>query len=67
MLLLVRVDPTRRSTDHIPNVVGLPLYKTRLKPSLWQVEERPVTEARVCHRCTVMLAKQVRSVPFRPS
>jgi len=67
VVLLVYRDRTRGVVDHIPNTLGLPLCKTRLNLSLWQIEERPVEEARVCHRCTVMLAKQVRSLPFRPS
>ncbi len=67
VVLLVRVDPTEGLADHIPNIVGQPLCKIRLNLSLWQIEERPVEEARICHRCTVMLAKQVRSLPFRLS
>ncbi len=67
VVLLVRVDQTEGLADHIPNIVGQPLCKIRLNLSLWQIEACPVEEARICHRCTVVLAKQVRSLPFRPS
>ncbi len=61
MVLLVRVDQTAGLADHVPNTVGQPLCKIRLNRSFWQIKERPVDEARVCHRCTVMLAKQART------
>jgi hypothetical protein len=67
VVLLVCRDRTRGVADHIPNIVGQPLCKIRLNLSLWQIEARPVEEARICHRCTVVLAKQIRSLPFRPS
>ncbi len=61
MVLLVRVDPTENVADHIPNTLGQPLCKIRLDRSVWQIKECPVDEARVCHRCTVVLAKMARS------
>jgi len=61
MVLLVRVDQTERLIDHIPNTLGHPLCKMRLNLFLWHFEARPVNEDQVCHRCTVVLAKQARS------
>jgi len=61
MVLLVRGDPTEGLVDHIPNTVGQPLCKIRLNRAFWQIKESPVDEARVCHRCTVMLATMARS------
>ncbi len=67
MLALVRMNRTGGDVEHIPSASGQPLCKVRLNLLLWLFEERPADEARVCHRCTVMLAKQARSLPFRPS
>ncbi len=61
MVLLMRVDPTAGLADHIPNTLGQPLCKIRLDRSVWQIKECPVDEARVCHRCTVVMAKMARS------
>jgi len=65
--LLVCIDSKRGVAEHIPTSSDHPLCKTRIKLSLWHIEERPVNEARICRRCAAMLAKQARSLPSHPS
>ncbi len=65
ILLLVTVDQTRGSANHIPVASGRPLCKRQLKLSQWQIEERPMGETLICNICKI---KQARLAPrSRPS
>ncbi len=59
--LLVHVDQTRGTANHIPDASGHALCKRELKLSLWRIEERLVDETLICNICRVKQAKLARS------
>jgi len=57
--LLVAVGIYKGLAAHLPDAAGKPLCNTRLKPTLWQVQDRATEGLVVCRNCRLQAAKKV--------
>jgi hypothetical protein len=51
VLVLVRVGQIPGGVAHLPDTSGFPRCNARVKLSLWQIEERPMTASTICKNC----------------